>query len=184
MKRAHKTLTRIVLYAAVLSLVSPHLWFSGAALGAETTAVDHAAPEPTACRLQIEGRGIERLVLADEREQLTKIARPGDSVSLPAGKYRVREVELAGGFRCYEFGGGADDWIQVTADQSPLLKAGAPLTPQVRVKRRGRLLTLDYDLVDAKGRNYVQRRVENTPPPKFAVSKDGQALGAGSFEYG
>jgi hypothetical protein len=75
-------------------------------------------------------------------------------------------------------------WLQVAADQSPVLTVGTSLTPQVRVKRAGRLLSLDYDLLDADGRKYGGRRAEGTGPPTFTVYKDGQIIGSGSFEYG
>ena len=58
------------------------------------------------------------------------------------------------------------------------------MTPNVRVQRVGRLLKLDYDLVDAAGRKYVQRGISGAVPPKFTVYKDGQSIGSGSFEYG
>lgn len=138
--------------------------------------------EPPAYPLRIEGRAIQQLTLANENEEVTALSQPGERVSLPAGKYYVREVELTGGFRCYAFGAGADDWVQVAADQTPVLKVGPPLTPQVHVQRAGRILKLDYQLLDAAGRNYVQRSASD--PPRFAVFKDGQPLGSGSFEYG
>jgi hypothetical protein len=139
--------------------------------------------EPAAYPLRIEGRAIQQLTLANENEEVTALSQPGERVSLPAGKYYVREVELTGGFRCYAFGAGADDWVQVAADQTPVLKVGPPLTPQVHVQRAGRLLKLDYQLLDAADRNYVQRNSESDPP-RFTVFKDGQPLGSGSFEYG
>ena len=183
MRLAHKTRTRTVLSAAVLAcvfLVSP---VSGAAPETQETAVDGPASKPAVGQLRIEGRAIERLVLADESQETTEFARPGESVPLPAGRYFVREVELTGGFRCYAWIGGEEDWIQVPADPSPVVKVGAPLTPKVRVKRAGRLLTLDYELVDAAGRRYTPRD-HTTAPPQFTIFKNGQTIGSGSFEYG
>ena len=134
------------------------------------------------CRLKIEGRGIERLTLVDANEQPTQIERPGESVPLPAGRYRVQQVELQGGFRCHEFAASEDAWLQVAPDQSPVLKAGAPLTPRVRVKREARLLTLQYELVDAAGRHYTPD--DKDSPPQFSIFKDGRPIDSGSFEYG
>jgi hypothetical protein len=172
------------LSAAVLALISLVFALAGAASEMDEAVADPASAEPAMCRLRIEGRAIERLTLADEHERVTAVPQPGESVSLPAGRYRVQEVDLTGGFQCAMYAAGPDEWVQLAADQTPVLKLGAPLTPQVRVKRVGRLLKLDYELVDAAGRKYVQRGVAGAVPPTFTVSKDGQTLGTGSFEYG
>jgi len=149
---------------------------------AHAQSVTTAASGATHCRLTIQGRGIERLTLVDTGQRETKIERPGESVVLPAGKYRLREIELTGGFSCQEYFAGDDDWIQVAVGRSPVLKAGAPLTPQVRVNRLGRILTIDYELVDAAGRTYAPD--SDNRPPAFTVCKGGQTIGSGSFEYG
>ena len=57
------------------------------------------------------------------------------------------------------------------------------LTPQVQVQRAGRVLTLDFQLVDAQGRRHPPGERRGTPPT-FTVYKDGQPIGTGSFEYG
>jgi hypothetical protein len=182
MRLVHKTRTRAVLSAAVLSvcLISP---VRGAVPETQDTAADGPASKPAVCQLRIEGRGIERLVLADESQATTEFARPDASVPLPAGRYFVREVELTNGFRCYAWIGGEEDWIQVAADPAPVVKVGAPLTPKVDVKRAGRLLTLDYELVDAAGRRYTPKN-DAAAPPQFTILKNGQIIGSGSFEYG
>ena len=178
--------------------ISMHLGLQGVALillplaavlcaadsSADQQANHGATGEAEQGRLRIEGRGIDRLTLHNEAGQATEITRPGESVSLPVGKYRIWEVELTGGFHCYAFATNPGDSFQVAADQVPMLQVGAPLTPQIRVQRAGRLLTLDYDLVDARGRRYLQRGAGRNDPPKFTVYKEGQAIGSGSFEYG
>lgn len=60
----------------------------------------------------------------------------------------------------------------------------APLSPQVRVQRAGRLLTLDFDLLDAQGQRHNPGQDRRSHPPTFTVFKDGQPIGSGSFEYG
>ncbi len=61
------------------------------------------------------------------------------------------------------------------------------LTPQVQVTRAGRLLNLDYQLVDASGRSRAdelrQQQQRNTPP-RFTVWQGGREIGSGTFEYG
>ena len=56
------------------------------------------------------------------------------------------------------------------------------LTPHVLVTRQGRMLRLDYELLDGQG-NKV------TPPnrdlkPHFRIRRDGQEIASGDFEYG
>ena len=58
------------------------------------------------------------------------------------------------------------------------------LSPQVQVQRAGRILTLDFQLVDAQGRRHPPGRESRSTPPTFNVYKDGQPIGSGSFEYG
>lgn len=169
----------VVLVVPLASLLVGHD-VPAAARGTATTAV-----ETRECQLNIEGQAIERLTLVDAGEKETAIERPGKSISLPAGKYRLRDVELQGGFSCHEYFASDDDWIHVAAGQSAVLKAGAPLTPRISVKRSGRVLTIDHELADAAGRTYTpgteNRRAK---PPAFTVFKNGQTIGSGSFEYG
>ena len=170
------------LYAAVLIAARVSvLW------GAEAENTPRAATrngsETSAGRLTVEGRAIQQLTLVDERGRATRITRPGGSVSLPAGKYYVQLVALRGGFVCQAYAQSEDDWIHVAMGRSPVLKAGAPLTPRVRVQRTGRLLAIGYELVDAAGRNYTCSEPGGIPP-KFTVRKHGQTIASGSFKYG
>ena len=67
-----------------------------------------------------------------------------------------------------------------SADEQPT----AALSPRVRVQRAGRLLTMDFEWVDAQGRRQHLGRERRGDPPMFTVFKDGQPIGSGSFEYG
>lgn len=58
-----------------------------------------------------------------------------------------------------------------------------PQTARVEVAREGRLLTLDYRLLDAQGRNCIDQKWM-TNAPRFTILQAGQEIGAGSFEYG
>ena len=168
----------VLLAALLASLLLGHDAHA-AASAARTTAA-----ETWGCRLNVEGGAIERLTLVDASQRVSQFERPAKSVQLPAGKYWVQQVELKGGFSSRGYHG-SDDGMEVAAGQSPVLKAGAPLTPRVRVNRTGRLLTLDYELVDAAGRNYVCSRPDRlAKPPTFTVLKHGQTIGSGSFEFG
>jgi hypothetical protein len=56
------------------------------------------------------------------------------------------------------------------------------LTPHVRVTRQGRVLKLDYELLDARG--IKPPTVDRDQKPQFKIFRDGQQLAAGDFEYG
>jgi hypothetical protein len=149
------------------------------ALAAEPKKVPPAG-DSSACELILEGKHIKKLVLKDEQGQTKGIARPGPKVLLPAGRYQVEEVELEGGFSGRFFYPQLS--LTLNHDQPCRPNIGAPLTPTVKVKRSGRLLTFDYQLLDADGRNYTDR--SRSHPPKFAVYQGDQQIGSGTFEYG
>lgn len=181
MTTAGDTSVRIGLHAAVLCAPLLALPVFGQNLPAGVP----GSVETLQGGLAIQGRAIERLTLVDANDKVTAIERPQESILLPAGKYRVQQVELQGGFSCHEYFASDDAWIHVAAGRTPVLKVGAPLTPQVSVKRTGRVLTVDYELVDAAGRTYAPGNDNRrTKPPAFAVLKNGRTIGSGSFEYG
>ena len=54
--------------------------------------------------------------------------------------------------------------------------------PSLTVKRAGRLLTLDYQLLDADGQKF--RNPDRNHPPRFTVYQGDRLVGSGTFEYG
>jgi hypothetical protein len=67
---------------------------------------------------------------------------------------------------------------------SPARPAG-PLTPQLQATRAGRLLILDYQLLDADGNNCLRQGLDPRPaPPRFSIRRDGREIDSGDFEYG
>jgi hypothetical protein len=75
------------------------------------------------------------------------------------------------------YGGETEQWLV----EGPAIET---LAPQVQVRRAGRILTLDFQLVDAQGRPHRPDPQRRSTPPTFAVYKAGQPIGTGSFEYG
>ena len=53
--------------------------------------------------------------------------------------------------------------------------------PTVNVTRNGRVLTLDYELLDT---GQGQSGTDRGHPPRFVVTQDGRETGSGSFQYG
>jgi hypothetical protein len=150
------------------------------------------ALDPATCELVLEGKHFERLVLIGPNGSRKEILRPGASVLLPPGQYGIIEFQLQGGYTCELYPGRP---LGVAFDPERLTLApgkpcrprfGAPLNPSVTVKRSGRLLTMDYVLLDADGRKYRKNNPgdDRAHPPQFAVYQGDSQIGSGTFEYG
>ena len=147
-----------------------------------------AGADGVSCELKIRGHSIVRLTLVEKtRHSGVLFDRPGESVQLPAGEYRVEHVELEDGYVLSLPPGQRQDWFEVTPAGPNELVVGAPLYPTATASRYGGFIQLDYDTVDGAGRSYrktLDRTVTAPPPPTFTVYKGGEEIGSGSFEYG
>lgn len=152
-------------------------------------------------QLNIEGEGIERIVLEKRFESGTirvfdpndtvVLHRPGKSEPVRAGDYWVQEVELKGGYSCMlarrTFDGRTGeqregDWLRISPEKPCSLKIGGPLKSIVIARRMGRTVQIAYRIVDANGRMYYRRNAQ--APPRFTIRRDGREIGSGAFEYG
>lgn len=145
-------------------------------------AKEQPARDPSDCELIIAGKHIEKLSLVNKAGLDKVIVRPGPSIFLPPGRYRIQEIQLQEGYTFNDYSGSAENRFTLSPDAPYKLMAGAPLTPGVTVKRQGRMLTMDYQLLDAEGRKYINRA--NTNPPRFDIYQGDQKIASGSFEYG
>ena len=119
---------------------------------------DSAAPSaaPVMGELRIEGEALERITLArmlgegtlyDAQHPLV-LERPGPSISVPAGKYCLRRIDLNGGYHSdpgpiVEGRNGRPvreaEWLVIIRpDQPCVVKIGVPLKPKVFAYRSGR----------------------------------------------
>jgi hypothetical protein len=78
---------------------------------------------------------------------------------------------------------GREHPLKPAVPSAPGLNEKGPLTPRLEVTRMGRLLALDYRLLDGSGTNQVNRD-QQPNPPQFIVSQSGREIGSGTFEYG
>jgi hypothetical protein len=76
-----------------------------------------------------------------------------------------------------------DGRVLVTPDEPGQLQAGAPLESELTFTRSGKILMLDYKLLDAAGRDF-SRSGAALGPPRFVVYKGDREIGSGTFEYG
>jgi hypothetical protein len=156
------------------------------------SAAEVPGPAPAAgaggCKIDIQGSHIRRLTLEAQSGYVRPIDHPGPRISLPPGKYRVRQVDLEGGYQFYGFSAADPGWFTLTPETPYQLKVGGPLTPSVKVTRWGRFLTLDYQLLDAGGRAYRGGASVNRPRsisrPRFTVYRGEREIGSDSFAYG
>ena len=150
-----------------------------------------AGPRPATGKLILEGKHIEKLILSGPQGRQV-LTRPAATVSLPLGQYVIEQIELEGGYTTYpNLGPYADrltaNLFTLVAGKPYRSNIGAPLNPSVTVKRAGRLLTLDYQLLDGDGRKYRRSGplvTDESLKPKFAVYQGDRLVGSGSFEYG
>jgi hypothetical protein len=179
----------------LMALAIAVAWCAAIASKAASSDPATTARKPELCELKIEGHSILSLTLLKESGVPGNIAeglagekhvRPGTSLWLPAGRYRVEGVELEGGYRSSASYRHDDEWFELAPGKPQQLVIGAPLSPQVTVKRHGKFLEMSYDPVDAAGRSYgwSTGAGQRPAPPRFTVYKNDEVLGSGSFEYG
>ena len=178
-----------------LALLAIFVHITGLLVGNEIErGVSTADPttEPTTGRLVIEGEAVESLVLekrSDPRDPL-ELHHPAPSVAIPPGEYRVKEVHLEGGYRCYPPGricdGETDEvrdvgWFTVGTDTPYVLRVGAPLKPTLRVIRENRTLRIAYDLLDVSGQElwrYFPADYGREKMASLSVYREGQLIGS------
>jgi len=151
-------------------------------LSSAELAAEQSDEDGTLCQLNINGGYIEKLELLNKTGRVCEFERPGSSVTLPAGQYRVRRVGLKGGFAGFGQPTAEDTWFTLAPGKPYELKVGAPLTLSVEATRRGSHLTLNYTLNDASGRKYID--TQSAELPAFAIYSGDRKVGSGSFEYG
>ena len=138
--------------------------------------------EPVLGELKLQGKYIERLVLDRKDGRTEQLNRPEETIKLTEGEYRLNEVRLKGGYVCTYSRFAARDWVTVAPDKTAVLKVGAPLKQTIKVRRKGKILVMSYELLGVGGEHYASRN--RTKPPIFAVYKGDKKIHSGKFEFG
>lgn len=143
-------------------------------------------PEPFTCELKLD-RHIESLTLCPliRRGEWVSYPRRGSSMFVPPGQYWIVGIQLEGGLSCVYSGNSPK--ITLALGKPNRFDVRTPLTSSVTVKRVGRLLKLDYQLLDADGRKYQRNGRGGSNPahaPQFAIYQGDRQIGSGNFEYG
>ena len=138
------------------------------------------ARDPSACELKILGKHVEKLTLADEQGRLNEIDHPGPSVFLPPGRYQIKEMQVQwddGG----QFYTDTDvNYLTLGPSEVCQLTVGMPQPPKVTVTRRGRLLTMNYNLREGISQYFKEPRM----PPQISIYQGDQKIASGAFEFG
>jgi len=133
--------------------------------------------------LDLQGRCIERLVLRQKNGGTKNFEKPGETIRLSAGEYRLEQVRLQGGYSCGITRPISDaNWVTVAEDKPAVLKVGAPLKQAITVERRGSLLILNYEILGVGGEKYTSS--DRGHPPTFTVYKGDRKISSGKFEFG
>ena len=146
-----------------------------------------AGEDATLGEVILSGDSIVRLTLIKKGGSGTSLERPGKTIKLLAGEYRVQDVELEGGYLLDTVEGRRQKWFRVTAEEPVELALGAPLYATVDACRHGGFIEMDYMIVDGAGRRYRRNpeQAQTQPPaPTFTVYDGDEKVGSGSFEYG
>jgi len=150
-----------------------------------SSAAEPPGPSSPDCELKSRGHSVTQLWLEVHGAANRQVLRPGRSVLLPAGRYRVLQVLLDGGRYAHVRQSPEEEWFELAPGRPHELVVGAPLSRRLTATRQGRFLELGWDLVDAAGRTYsVKTGLDCPAPPKFAVFQGDRKIGSGSFRYG
>ncbi len=139
-------------------------------------------PNSALGELKLEGKYIDLLVLRRKDGRTERFNRPEETIKLPAGEYQLLEARLEGGYTCRIMRVSGRDWVTVDEDKPAVLKVGAPLKQTVKAKRQGRILILNYELLDVGGEIYTSSN--RNKPPTFTVYKGDKEIASGKFEFG
>lgn len=174
---------------------------------------DQPQTDADTAKLVIDGKFIISLVLADANGRLTALGSPedvsvyrpartspksidifidmpaeGQAVSLAPGRYRVNSIKLFEPDKNLKYysNNPIPESIELKANNTTILKIGAPLRHIVKTGRQGGTLKLDYSLLGTSGESYQlmtdsssTREVAN-----FTIYRGDKSIHSGSFRYG
>jgi hypothetical protein len=73
--------------------------------------------------------------------------------------------------------------MTISENKPAVLVAGGPLTNSVSISRRGKHLTMDYQLAGVGGA-YQLVNQDRSHPPEFTIYQGDKKVGSGKFEFG
>ena len=140
---------------------------------------------PSLGELKITGDFVQRATL-EGGPYLVVLDRPQAVVKVPVGSYGQAKVCLKKvDTEAHLDGAGqyASGRITVNDKRPAVLTAGGPLTNSVSITRRGKNLSLNYQLLGAGGA-YQLVNQDRLHPPEFTVYQGDKKVASGRFEFG
>jgi hypothetical protein len=136
-------------------------------------------------QLVIQGTHITKLVFeSTTRSNRKTITDPGQTVFLPEGSYRVKEIHLQGGYVFDSDRGSLHEEIVIDKNTPCTLTAGGPLMPSIHIQRQGRQLQLSYQRQGIGQELYNTQSIDRAKAPTFTVYDGKVVIDTGTFEYG
>jgi len=139
-------------------------------------------------KLRIESKWVNQLVLGDD--EILILPEPVDGVVIaPSGDFTVKQCNLKYDKKKPAISPTRLNEIKAAVSEAgeSILRIGGPLNHQVKIRRVGRVLKFDYELVGAGGEQYDAQQItnyDNNKKPSVAIYKGDMQVGSGSFEYG
>jgi hypothetical protein len=138
--------------------------------------------KPALGELRTSGAYLNRILLENRSGYTAVLDGPSGIARIPLGTYRVTEVwvkkDTSEAFQS------STREVTVTDKSPALLVGGGPLTNSVSVRRRGKNLVLDYQLVGANGGAYKLQSDDQQNPPGVTILHQGKSVASGKFAYG
>jgi len=147
--------------------------------------VQFTEQKPSLGELKITGDFIQRVTL-EGGPYLVVLDKPEAVVKVPVGSYGQAKACLKKGNTEAHLDGGmqsAAGRITVNDKKPAVLTAGGPLTNSLSISRRGKNLSLNYQLVGAGGA-YQLANQDRSHPPEFTVYQGDKKVASGKFEFG
>jgi hypothetical protein len=144
-----------------------------------------AEERPKLGELKITGDYVHRLTMQGQPYRVV-VDQPAGAVKVPTGSYAAPKVWLKKGqVEAYleERGRSSAERITIDEKKPAILVAGGPLTNSVSIARRGRYLSMNYQLVGAGG-PYQLANQDRSHPPELVVYHGEKKVGSGKFEFG
>ncbi len=144
-----------------------------------------AEQRPKLGELKITGDYVQRVTMQGQPYRVV-IDHPAGLVKVPTGSYSSPKVWVKkGDVEAYLDERLRSSAGRITIDEKKpaVLTAGGPLTNSVSISRRGKYLSLNYQLVGAGG-PYQFVNQDRSHPPEFTVYQGDKKVGSGKFEFG
>lgn len=153
--------------------------------GAVKVQMEFTEQQPKLGELKITGNYVQRMTL-EGGPYMVVLDQPEAVVKVPVGRYGPTKACLKkGDTQAYldSRTQAAEGHITISEKTPALLTVGGPLTNSVSIRRQGKKLALNYQLVGAGGA-YQMVNQDRSHPPEFAVYQGDKKVASGKFEFG